>query len=159
MLIWTNQPLNSEYIKCRVKGNSTGPPFSKVISYVEGSDGTLLPVLNICLQIIILMIKLNMSVPALKTGIKIMVISFWIIIISRWSSQTSLFLFGLVAPEAFSPLCRWVNRWKINRYCSTFFYRYIYHCFQVIFLYHLLYLKIKKLKSNSSCLLAIYAVS
>ena len=102
MLIWTNQPLNSEYIKCWVKGNSTGPPFSKVIFYVEGADGTLLFVCtcNICLQINTLMIKINISVPALKTGIKNMIISFWIIIISRWSSQTSLFLLGLVAPES-----------------------------------------------------------
>jgi len=76
------------------------PPFSKVIFYVEGADGTLLLVFNICLQINTLMIKINISVPALKTGIKNMIISFWIIIISRWSSQTSQFLLGLVAPES-----------------------------------------------------------
>ena len=51
------------------------------------------------LHINTLKMEINISVPALKTGIKNMIISFWIIIISRWSSQTSLFLLGFVAPE------------------------------------------------------------
>lgn len=43
------------------------------------------------LHINTLKMEINISVPALKTGIKNMIISFWIIIISRWSPQTSLF--------------------------------------------------------------------
>lgn len=157
MLIWTNQPLNSKDIKCRVKGNSTGLPFSNVIFYVEKADGTLLLVFNIYLQIDNLMIKINISVPALKTRTKNMIISFWIIIISRWSSQTTFFYLGSLIQKAFLPLCRWVNRWKIN-VLFNIFYRYIYHCFKVIFLYHLLYMKTKKWKLISSCLLAVYGV-
>ena len=52
------------------------------------------------LQINTLKMEINTSVPPLKTGIKNIIISFWIIIISRWSSQTSLFLLGFVAPES-----------------------------------------------------------
>ena len=52
------------------------------------------------LQINTLKMEINISVPPLKTGIKNIIISFWIIIISRWSSQTSLFLLGFVAPES-----------------------------------------------------------
>ena len=58
------------------------------------------------LHINTLKMEINISVPALKTGIKNMIISFWIIIISRWSSQTSLFYLGSLLQKAFSPPCR-----------------------------------------------------